>query len=185
MFARPEGMDEPLYRVLQPLISTEAASRRPGAEAIVERLAEIFLVQVLRAHFGGSQTPRSLLGALFDPRLSAAVATIHTRWPEPLTLADIARAAGMSRSAFAPAFAACAGVTPMAYLAEWRLLKGRELLSDPGLSVAQIAAACGHRSTEGFSRAFRRLYGVSPSGMRVARANEHTGRAAPQDVETT
>ena len=72
----------------------------------------------------------------------------------------------MSRSAFASAFAATAGVTPMAYLAEWRLLKGREMLADRALSIAQIAAACGYRSTEGFSRAFRRFYVRSPTALR-------------------
>ncbi len=162
----PEGFDAPLYRALEPLISEEAASRQPGAETIVERLAEIFLVQVLRAHFGDQSGPRGLLGALFDARLGAAVAAIHSRWAEPLTLEEIARAAGMSRSAFAATFVTTTGVTPMAYLAEWRLLKGRELLADRALSIAQIAAACGHRSTEGFSRAFRRLYGQSPKAMR-------------------
>ena len=74
----------------------------------------------------------------------------------------------MSRSAFAEAFRRAAGVTPMAYLAEWRLVKGRALLADPTRSVAQVAAACGHRSTEGFSRAFRRFYGQSPTTMRAA-----------------
>jgi len=141
-------------------------ARRPGAEIIVERLAEILLVQVLRAYFGEHGRPQGLLAALFDPRLGAGVAAIHARWAQPLTLQDIAKATGMSRSAFASAFAATAGVTPMAYLAEWRLLKGREMLADRALSIAQIAAACGYRSTEGFSRAFRRFYVRSPTALR-------------------
>ena len=119
----------------------------------------------LRAYFGEHGRP-GLLAAMFDPRLGAGVAAIHARWAEPLTLQDIAKAAGMSRSAFASGFATTAGVTPMAYLAEWRLLKGREMLADRALSIAQIAAACGHRSTEGFSRAFRRLYSQSPTALR-------------------
>ena len=165
--ARTDGFDAPIHTALQPLISAEAASRQPGAEPIVERLAEIFLIQLLRAHFSGARAPQSLLGAMFDPRLGAGVAAIHSRWAETLTLADIAAAAGMSRSAFASAFRAATGTTPMSYLAQWRLLKGRELLGDRTRSVAQVAAACGHRSTEGFSRAFRRIYGQSPAASRA------------------
>ena len=68
----PGGFDAPLYQALAPLISAEAASRQPGAETIVERLAEIFLVQVLRAHFGGAARAHGLLGALFDQGLARA-----------------------------------------------------------------------------------------------------------------
>lgn len=164
--AAPEGFEVPLYQALEQLISVEAASRRPGAQSIVERLAEIFLIQILRVHFGKQGSSLGLLGAMFDARLGAGVTEIHSRWAEPLTLEDIAKAAGMSRSAFAASFAATAGITPIAYLAQWRLLKGRQLLADRNLSVAQVAAACGHLSTEGFSRAFRRFYGQSPKTFR-------------------
>jgi AraC-like DNA-binding protein len=167
----PEGVDSSVYEPLEQIISTEANSRRPGSEVIVERLAEIFLVQVLRAHFANTGAGRGLLAVMFDPRLRNGVAAMHARWREPLTLGQIASAAGMSRSAFAAAFKTAAGVTPMAYLAKWRLLKGRELLADRTQSIAQIAAACGHKSTEGFSRAFRRLYGQSPSTLRAGGAS--------------
>lgn len=165
--AVPDGYEARLYEALAPLLSSEAESREPGSETIVERLAEIFLVRVLRAHFRAAAPGPSLLNAIFDPRLSAGIALIHTRWAEPLTLADLAKAAGMSRSTFAAAFRQATQITPMSYLAEWRLVKGRELLADQTRSIAQVAAACGHRSTEGFSRAFTRFYGQSPTSMRT------------------
>ena len=159
--------DAALVSTLYPLLSAEAGSRRPGSQTIVERLAEIFLVQVVRSHFSDTSPRTGLLAAMFDHRLAAAISVIHTRWVEPLTLFDLARAAGMSRSTFAERFRATAQTSPMLYLARWRLLKAREMLADPALSVAQVAAACGHRSTEGFSRAFKRIYGDSPSALKA------------------
>jgi len=157
--------DAALFSTLYPLLSAEAASLRPGAEAIVERLAEIFLVQLVRAHFSDSPPQTGILAAMFDRRLAAAISVIHSRWAEPLTLHDLAHAAGMSRSTFAERFRSTAEIPPMIYLARWRLLKARDMLQDRTLSVAQVAAACGHRSTEGFSRAFRRAYDESPTAL--------------------
>ena len=162
------GLNAVLFENLYPLLSIEAAAQRPGAETIVERLAEIFLVQILRTHFGGAGAPAGLMAAMFDSRLSAAIALMHQRWKDPLTVLDMAQAAGMSRSAFAAAFKTTTQISPMSYLSRWRLLKGREMLSDSRVSVARIAEACGHESTEGFSRAFKRVYGMSPKDMRRA-----------------
>ena len=168
-FVRGSGRgitDTALFSTLYPLLSDEAASSRPGAETIVERLTEIFLVQLVRAHCSDSPPRTGMLAAMFDRRLAAALSVIHTRWSEPLTLPDLARAAGMSRSTFAGRFRATAQVSPMVYLARWRLLKARDMLADHTLSIAQVAAACGHRSTEGFSRAFKRAYDESPTELR-------------------
>ena len=157
-----------LFDHLYPLLSIEAASRKPGAETIVERLAEVFLVQLLRAHFDRAYAPPGLWAAMFDPQMSAAVTVMHERWQEPLTVRDIAQAAGMSRSAFAAAFKNMTQISPMTYLGRWRLLKGREMVTEGRMSIARIAEACGHQSTEGFSRAFKRVYGMSPKASRMS-----------------
>ena len=159
--SRRSDTDAALFATLYPLLSAEAASQRPGAEVIVERLAEIFLVQVMRSHVSDALPQAGLLAAMFDRRLAAAMSVIHARWIEPLTLHDLAGAVGMSRSAFAEHFRATAQISPMLYLARWRLLKAREMLADRTLSIAQVAAACGHRSTEG---------SVEPSSGPTARA---------------
>jgi AraC-like DNA-binding protein len=163
-----------LVLALPALMASELRERRPGGAVIVERLAEILLVQVLRDHFEERRTcvhaeRPSLMAALFDPRLGAALHFMYAESANPLTLARIAAAAGMSRSAFAQRFKALTGEMPMAHLAEWRLLRATRLLADRTLSIAQVAAACGHRSTEGFSRAFKRRHGASPARWREAR----------------
>ena len=76
-------------------------------------------------------------------------------------------------------FRATAQTSPMLYLARWRLLKARELLADRALSIAQVAAACGHRSTEGFSRAFKRVYDESPTALRATAGARVESNASP------
>lgn len=159
--------DQGLVTALPLLLARELQQGRPGADTIVARLAEVFLVQVLRAHFEQAGSRHNLMSAMFEPRLNAGLALMHARWNEPLALARIAAAAGMSRSAFAERFKTVTGTSPMSYLARWRLLKSRRLLADRELSIARIASLCGHRSTEGYSRAFKRAFGLSPAKWRV------------------
>ena len=157
-----------LIAALPMLLAQELQQDRPGSETIVARLIEIFLVQLLRAHFAQAGAAQGLLSAMFEPRLNAGLALMHARWNEPLALARIAAAAGMSRSAFAERFKIVTGTSPMSYLGRWRLLKSRRLLADRELSIARIASLCGHRSTEGYSRAFKRAFGLSPARWRAA-----------------
>jgi AraC-like DNA-binding protein len=150
------------------LLAQELQQGRPGSTTIVAKLIDIFLVQVLRTHFEQSAGSHGPLAAMFEPRLNAGLTLMHARWNEPLALARIAAAAGMSRSSFAERFKIVTGTSPMSYLAQWRLLKSRGLLADRELSIAKVAALCGHRSTEGYSRAFKRAFGLSPARWRAA-----------------
>ena len=159
--------DHGLMAALPPLLAQELQQGRPGSETIVARLIEVFLVQVLRAYFEQVGGSHGLLAAMFEPRLNAGLTLMHARWNEPLELARIAAAAGMSRSSFAERFKTVTGTSPMSYLARWRLLKSRRLLADRELSIARVASLCGHRSTEGYSRAFKRAFGLSPARWRV------------------
>lgn len=151
------------------ILSDELQQPQPGAEMIVERLAEIWLVQTLRAYFAGDDAAARphLLRAVFNPQLAAAMAVVHERYHEPeLRLKDLAASANLSRSAFAGQFKAAARISPMNYLSEWRMLQARELLVTTDHSIAQIAFAVGHQSQEGFSRAFKREFGASPNKFR-------------------
>jgi AraC-like DNA-binding protein len=163
----PTVLHGPVRGHAQQGLFEELQQDQPGSETIVARLLEIFLVQLLRAHFAQSGAAQGLLSAMFEPRLNAGLSLMHARWNEPLALARIAAAAGMSRSAFAERFKTVTGTSPMSYLTRWRLLKSRRLLADRELSIARIASLCGHRSTEGYSRAFKRAFGLSPARWRA------------------
>lgn len=149
-----------------PMLVRELAEPRPGADSVIERLAEVLLIQVLRAYLVGNRPGAGFLSALDDPRLSRAIRLVHDAYARRLTLEEMAAAAGMSRSAFAERFKAVVQISPIAYLARWRLEKARELLEFGGLSVAQVAGRVGYESEVAFSRAFKRGYALSPAAYR-------------------
>ena len=73
---------------------------------------------------------------------------------------------GVSRSALSALFRELLGVSPMAYLARWRLLVAARVLRDEGLSVRKTADRVGYEAEAAFSRAFKRQFGVVPGAYR-------------------
>lgn len=144
----------------------ETDSPRPGAAVIVERLAEILFVQTLRAWLDDQEPAAGFLAAARDPRLTRALQLIHQKIDSDLTLEDIARAAGMSRSTLAERFHATVGTTPMRYQTMWRMLKAREHLQTAGATAAEAAARVGYASEAAFSRAFKKHFEESPGAFR-------------------
>lgn len=166
-----QGASSLLDSVLPALIR-EIQTSRPGAETVVERLAEVLLIQALRAHFAGQPDARGFLAGAADPQVARAIRVIHSDWARRLTLDDLATAAGMSRSAFALHFKAVMAASPIAYLTKWRMLQARDLLRGSDRSVAQIALAVGYESEVAFSRAFKRSVALSPAAFRRAVCQE-------------
>jgi len=149
-----------------PLLVRELNEPLPGSETIVERLAEILLIQVIKAHFECQVPTPGFLAAAFDQRLARALKRIHGDPAEPISMDALAETAGMSRSAFALHFKSQTGVSPMAYVVKWRMLQARRMLETSSLPMAEIAARSGYASDVAFSRAFRRTFGAAPSTAR-------------------
>jgi transcriptional regulator GlxA family with amidase domain len=149
-----------------PMLARELADGRPGATSVAERLAEILLIQVIRAHFEQEQHRAGIIARLLDPRLARAFGLIHNRYDRQLALDDIADAAGMSRSAFAAHFRARPDMTSVAYLAVWRMCVAFDLLTSDRLPVAEAALRVGYESDIAFGRAFKRHFGQTPGVAR-------------------
>lgn len=161
----PAGSGADLSPVVNLLI-VETAADTQGGTAIVERLAEVLLVHVLRAWVDIDGRPSGILQAMSDRRLVRAVNRIHRNFEAPLTLEELASEAGMSRSSFAERFRRTAGIAVIEYLSKWRMLSACGLLSETGLSIADVAERSGYGSDLAFSRAFKREHGVSPAEWR-------------------
>lgn len=152
------------------LLASEVAGGRPGASTVVSRLAEVLLVHALRVWLAGEgATHAGWLAALADPALSKALTEIHRDPSRELGASDLARAAGLSRSALYARFTERLGVTPAAYLTRWRMSLARQALRTEA-SIAEVAGSIGYASEAAFSRAFKREVGQSPSAWRRASA---------------
>jgi transcriptional regulator GlxA family with amidase domain len=149
-----------------PLILSEMAGDKPGGTQIVERYAEILLIQTLRLHYARSPAKAGFFAGLENPRLARAVSRIHREFSTPLSLADLAETAAMSRSSFAHHFKQVTNISPIEYLARWRMIKAGEVLRGSDDPVAVVAEHVGYDSDISFSRAFKREYGITPARFR-------------------
>src|SRR6266851_6088474 len=106
-----------LHTTLQ-LLASEMSEPAPGAEVMVNRLADILFIQCVRAHIASSSEncKSGWLRAIFDPKIGVALKAMHEKVENPWTVETLAVAAGMSRSAFALRFKELLGETPLEYL---------------------------------------------------------------------
>ena len=148
----------------------ETLAAKPGAEAVVSRLAGVLFVQMVRAYVVQSKSPPGMLAAIADRQIGAALALLHQDPAKAWTLDTLARTAGMSRSALAARFHQLVGDTPMQYLTMWRMQLARKLLVESGLGTAAIAERVGYLSEAAFGKAFKRAVGTGPGAYRRDRA---------------
>lgn len=147
--------------------SSLKGSSLAGTELIRAKLAELLFVETLRRYL--NELPIAAVGWLAgvrDPVIGHALALLHGNPARDWTIADLARQVGRSRSRLAERFRHYLGESPMAYLAQWRLRLGAEILRTTDNSVAQVAAAVGYGSEAAFNRAFKRAFASPPAAFR-------------------
>jgi AraC-like DNA-binding protein len=91
-----------------------------------------------------------------------ARAYLEERWDAPVTLAELAAHAGLSRFELARTFRAQIGLPPHAFQLDLRIARGRSLLA-AGDPPAAVAAACGFCDQAHLTRVFKRAVGVTPA----------------------
>jgi AraC-like DNA-binding protein len=154
--------DENRLATLMQLVRDESRAERPAREVILMRLLEVLLIEALRSTVG-TAAPPGLLRGLADARLVVALRKMHESPAAPWTIAQLAKAAALSRSAFFERFNRAVGVAPMAYLLAWRMALAKNLLRRKEGSVAEIAERVGYSSQSTFTVAFTRHIGQSPT----------------------
>lgn len=113
-----------------------------------------------------------------DLAIQRAVALMDADLARRWTVAQLARAVGLSRPAFARRFVEQAGTSPLRLLARRRMERAAELLAQPAAGLAWIAAQVGYDSEFAFNRAFKRHHGLAPGSFR--RELRRGLRALPQ-----
>lgn len=144
------------------LLFAEAFGDNAGRQAAVDRLAEYFLVLLLRSAMKDRLIQGGVLSGLADPRLAAAIAAIHQQPERGWSLEELAQTGGMSRARFAAHFREVVGMTPFDYLADWRIGIAQTLLRR-GQSLKIIAPAVGYGSATALTRVFSQRLGISPT----------------------
>lgn len=143
------------------LLFNEAGQTHYGQQAMLNRLAEILTIQVIRHIFDNGHMPAGILSGLADAGLSRALGVIHEQPAFPWSLEKLAEVAGMSRSKFAKRFHEIVGTTPAEYLTDLRMGMAQALLRRQKL-VKTVALEVGYQSQPAFTKAFTAKFGVSP-----------------------
>ncbi|MGZ4245178.1 MAG: AraC family transcriptional regulator [Solirubrobacteraceae bacterium] len=149
------------------LLAGEISRDAPGQQALLDRLLDVALVQVLREHFGArAESAPAWFRASGDERIGAALQALHADPAHPWTVAELAERATLSRSAFARQFCNLLGMAPLAYLNDWRMALARERLRDTNTRLAAVATSLGYASEFSFAAAFKRHHGIAPGRWR-------------------
>jgi AraC-like DNA-binding protein len=162
------GADTMPYPVVE-IVAAELARHRPGRQAVLDRLLDLLLVTALREWLDrpGSGAP-AWYQAREDPVVGVALQLMHDDPAHPWSVAELARRAAVSRSAFARRFTELVDEPPMSYLACWRLCLAADLLARTDATVDAIARRVGYANAYALSVAFKRVHGVRPGEHRAA-----------------
>jgi AraC-like DNA-binding protein len=166
--------DASAVRAAYELLIAERAHPDYGTRALTEALMKQCLILLIRRQLKQGGALAQLFALSHDTRLAGVVHDILTRPAASHSLAELARVAGMSRSAFAKTFSETFGETPMDFVLRTRLHHAAELLRITDLPVKAIAASTGFASRSHFSRAFKAAFGADPSAYRSERSAART-----------
>lgn len=144
------------------LVGGESIAQRSGRELVLTRLVEVLLIEALRSTSSEDASP-GLLRGLADAQLAKAIRQIHADVARSWTVAQLAKTAALSRSAFFDRFTRAVGMPPMEYLLAWRMAVARSLLREQDLTIGEVAERVGYSSASSFSTAFSRHVGQPPS----------------------
>jgi len=138
-----------------------------GAETIVHGLLDVVFTYLLRELVDRLGQDGAGWGqAVRDPEVRRAVTLMHADSAHPWTLTELARRAGLSRTALAGRFRAAMGDTPLNYLRGLRMQKAMRLLGETDHHLEAVALQVGYQDAFGFSKVFKRTVGVSPRDFR-------------------
>lgn len=157
--------DSPMLELTLEQLFKESIESHCGRDAILDRLSEVALILILRDLMDSRRLDIGLLAGLADSKLTRAINAIHEHPECDWTLDKLAAAALMSRARFAERFHKVVGMTPGAYLSDWRLGLAKTMLLR-GATVQTIASDVGYGSASALSRVFSNRFGQSPTEWR-------------------
>ena len=152
------GLDDPALTAIAELFW----SSRANSPRFVDSLGKAMLIHILEKYRLTAKQDPSTPTWLKSTRLY-----IHKNLERKISLEDLAEAAGLSRAHFARSFKHATGLTPLAFVAQQRAERARELmLNDQELTLSRVATAVGFCDQSHLTTHFRRRFGITPAAFR-------------------
>lgn len=159
--ASPDWLDNTLK-----MIGSELGNDKLGGDLIALKLSEIIFTQAIRYYIENDGKSRTGLAGFADSHIRTALIAMHERPGDAWSVDDLAKTAGMSRTAFSNRFNELMGNTPLNYLIDWRMQIARQMLIDTEHPIIEIAMKTGYQSEAAFGRIFKRHFDMPPAGFR-------------------
>lgn len=148
----------------------EAFSESVTRSVMIDKLSEMFLLQVMRYVLDNNLSQGGMLAALSHPAIAKAMSAMHRNPAHNWSVESLAGEAAMSRSKFAATFREVVGTTPNEYLTEIRINQAQELLLSQK-PVNLVANEVGYEHGSALARIFRKKLGLSPKAWLKLRGN--------------
>lgn len=107
-------------------------------------------------------------------RLQPALIYINHHLAEPLSIQKLASVINLSEKYFIAFFKKTMGITPTSFITQVKMKKALEYLYEQNYSVKEVSALVGYADVYTFSKAFKKMYGTSPSNFDYKPASPHS-----------
>ena len=159
--------DTPIHPLVQ-IFLQEAEKQESGNQSLIDALANVLFIYILRHAIACGEIERGVLYALQDKRLNPVLVQLLQAPEQDWHIEQLAELATMSRANFIRVFQQQVGISLGKFLTKVRLDLAAFLLKHSQQSVLAIALEVGYQSEAHFSKAFKSAYGISPSLYRKA-----------------
>ena len=155
---------QPLIRLMQ----QEADNHQSGAKSLMDALVTVLFIYILRHGLQANLLHCGLFAGLQDKRLGKVLEQLFNAPQQAWNMDALAAMAAMSRANFMRVFQQKIGMAPGKFLTQLRLQEAALLLNKTQKNILSVALEVGYQSEAHFSKAFKALYGMTPSQYRKA-----------------
>lgn len=155
---------QPLIRLMQ----QEADNHQSGAKSLMDALVTVLFIYILRHGLQANLLHCGLFAGLQDKRLGKVLEQLLNAPQQAWNMDALAALAAMSRANFMRVFQQKIGMAPGKFLTQLRLQEAALLLNKTQKNILSVALEVGYQSEAHFSKAFKALYGMTPSQYRKA-----------------
>lgn len=162
IIVRQTSQNATTFNTLMAALISESTTPNKGSTFILGRIAEVLFALLLRDHISAES---GVLAANLHPKLSLSLTKFHEKPEDEWRVETLAKVSAMSRSSYSDLFKKITAMTPMEYITQWRIAMAYQKLLNEQCSVLEAALDCGYNSESAFSKAFKRILGISPSAV--------------------
>ena len=162
----PFGTVDPATLQIAEFLKVELMRQEPSSELFVDSMITAFGIHLLRNYSNLRKPPTVVTGGLSGRGARAVEKFLAENFSRPVTIAELAEVAGLSRRHFMQAFTRTFGKPPHQYLIAMRLNFAEALLRKGELAIVEVAYLSGFSSQSHLTAVMKQYKGLTPAAIR-------------------